>query len=234
LLRRTIQAGAVPVPAGEGLTPFLVHSEADPQSFDRHLLAASRRARRDWPSRYIFPPIEEFATEQLMRSPVRPSWLVAGALVLTLVAALGFTRGWHWASLALLLIASPLDLISERLAQLRLQPLPSTLLARRLLWPAGGLALLGLGWFESRHGGGWGAFACSIACAAFAEAHRLEGIGRANPPFDAWLFGWRSAIIAAVPFAVMGWWTGLIAFLAVYAAGSFFLVQHWVHRLQRD
>ena len=234
LLRRTIQAGAVPIPVGEGLTPFLVSAAADPQSFDRHLLVASRRARRDWPSRFVFPIVEEFATEQLMRSPVRPRWLVLGALLLTLAAALSFTRGWHWPALAMLLVACPLDLVAERLGQLRMQPLPTGLLARRLLWPAGGLALLALGWFEARHGGGWGAMASALAAAAFAEAQRLEGAGRAAPPFEAWLFGWRPAVLTAVPLAALDWWTAIPAVLAVYAAASFFLVQHWVHRVQRD
>lgn len=234
LLRRTIQAGAQAIPVGQGLTPFLVNPQADPQSFDRHLLLASRQARRDWPSRYVFPIIEEFATEQLMRSAVRPGWLVTGALLLTLAAALSFTRGWHWPALAMLLLASPLDLVAERLGQLRMQPLPTGLLTRRLLWPAGGLALLALGWFEARHGGGWGAMGAALTAAAFAEAQRLEGLGRPAPPFEAWLFGWRPAILAALPFAAMGWWTALTGFLALYAAVSFFLVQHWVHRLQRD
>jgi hypothetical protein len=234
LLRRTIQAGATPISVGEGLTPFLVNPQADPQSFDRHLLLASRRARRDWPSRYLFPLIEEFATEQLMRSPVRPRWLVTGALLLTLAAALSFTRGWHWQALAMLLIASPLDLVAERLGQLRMQPLPTGLLARRLLWPAGGLALLGLGWFEARHGGGWGAMVSALAAAAFAEAKRLEGLGRPPPPFETWLFGWRPAVLSALPFAVLGWWSAIPALLALYAAASFFLVQHWIHRVSRD
>lgn len=234
LLRRTIQAGAVPIPVSEGLTPFLVTQSADPQAFDRHLLLASRRARRDWPSRYVFPIVEDFSTEQLMRSPVRPSWLMTGALVLTLAAALSFTRGWHWPALAMLLIASPLDLVAERLSQLRMQPLPTGLWTRRLLWPAGGLALLGLGWFEARHGGGWGAMASALAAIAFAEAQRLEGLGRGALPFETWLFGWRPAVLAAVPFAAFGWWTALLPFLAVYAAASFFLVQHWVHRVQHN
>jgi hypothetical protein len=234
LLRRTIQAGAVQVPADEALAPFLAAPGSDPQAFDRHLLVASRQARRDWPSRYLFPIVEEFATEQLMRSPVRPAWLVLSALLMTLVAALCFSRGWHWPGLVLLLLASPIDLIAERLGQLRLQPLPTGLLARRLLWPAGGLALLALGWWESRHGGGWGAFASAVAAIAFAEAQRIEVSGRSAPPFETWLFGLRPAVVAALPFAAFGWWTGLIAFLALYACVSFFLSQHWVHRIQRD
>lgn len=229
LLRRTIQSGARLVPAGEGRTPFLAHSEAEPQAFDRHLLLASRKARRDWPSRFVLPPLEELATAQLMRTSVRPAWLVAGSLVLTLAAALAFTRGWHWPALAMLLVASPLDLIAERLATLRLRPLPGRLLSRRLLWPASGLALFGLGWFEALHGSGWGALVAALSGIAFAQAHRIEGRDR-ELPAEQWLFGRRQAIFLAIPFAVFGLWDALLGAIALYAAASFFIAQNWVHR----
>lgn len=233
LLRRTLQAGAIRVPAGDGATPFLAHADADPQNFDRHLLLASRTARRDWPSRYLLPLVEEFATEQLMRSPVRPEWLVRSALVLILLAALLFTRGYGWISLGLLLVASPLDLVAERLATLRLQPMPAGMVSRRLLWPAAGLALLGLSWFEFRHGGGWGALVSGLATGAFAQAMRIEQRGHAVPG-EQWLFGIRPAVFVAIPFAAAGWWSPLLGSLALYAATSFFLIQHIVHRIARD
>lgn len=233
LLRRTLQAGALHVPAGDGGTPFLAHAEADPQGFDRHLLVASRKARRDWPSRYLLPIVEEFATEQLMRSPVRPEWLIQGSLGLILLAAFLFTRGLAWPALALLLLASPLDIIGERLATLRMQPLPASMLSRRLLWPAAGLALLALSWFESRHGGGWGAMVAGLSAGAFAEAMRTERQGR-DIPGEHWLFGIRPAVFAAIPFAIAGWWSAALAALSLYGAVSFFVVQHVVHRLARD
>jgi hypothetical protein len=233
LLRRTIQAGALFIPAGGGVTPFLVHSGAEPQAFDRHLIQASRRIRRDWPSRYLLPLPEEFATEQLMGTPVRPAWLIAAALILMLAAAVAFVLSWPLAAIALLLLASPLDLIAERLAILRLRPLPAGLLTRRLLWPAAGLALLAIGWFEARDGSGWGAAVLALAAAAFAEAARVEARGR-DLPGETWLFGLRPAIFLTVPFALGGWWTAALAVLAVYAAGSFFLVQNRVHGAARD
>jgi hypothetical protein len=233
LLRRTIQGGASLVGAPPGLTPFLAHAEAEPQAFDRHLLVASRQARRDWPSRYLLPLVEEFATERLMSTAVRPAWLMVAALFLLLGGALSFTRGWHAVAIAMLLLATPLDLIAQRLATLRLQPQPPNLLTRRLLRPAAGLALLGLGWFEARHGSGWGAMVAALTAAAFAEALKLEAENRTLPA-EQWLFGWRPAIFLAVPFAVVGWWSALLGVLALYAAGSFFLVQNMVHRLARD
>lgn len=233
LLRRTIQAGALHVPAGEALTPYHAQRGGGPQEFDRSLLLASRQARPDWVARYLLPLPEEFATEQLMKSSVRPSWLVAAALVLTLGGAFAISRGYLWTGLGLLLASLPLDLIADRLAQLRLQPLPARLLTRRLLWPAAGLAWLALGWFLMRHGWTWGALSTAVAGLAFAEAQRVERHGR-EPPFSLWLFDRRPAILLAAVTALTGLWSLVLVVLAVYAAASFFLAQHWLHRLPRD
>ena len=232
LLRRTLQAGAAFLPVANGSTPFLAGVNSDPAAFDRYLLVTSRGARRDWPSRYLLPIPEEFATEQLMRTTIRPEWLIFAALALTVGAALVFTRGWLAAGLGMLLLAAPLDLIAERLSTLRMRPLSANMLSRRLLWPAHGLALLGLGWFEARHGSGWGAMVAALATIAFAEAQRIEQ-GAREIPGGHWLFSARAAVVLAIPFAIGGWWSALLAALALYAACSFFVVQHVVHRIAR-
>jgi hypothetical protein len=152
---------------------------------------------------------------------------------MSIVAAFCLTRGWNWAAVALLILSTPLDLVAQRLAMLRLQPLSPTMASRRLLWPAAGLALLALGWFESRHGSGWGAMVAAIAAAAFAEAARIERAGL-EVPGKTWLFSRRSAIWLALPFAVAGWWSAYLALIAGYAATSFFIVQHFRHRVERD
>ena len=234
LLRRAVQAGARRVPAGgEGGGAILADSADDLAGFERRLLTGSRRERRDWASRYLLPIAEEFATERLMESRIRPEWMVLAALALTLAAAFSFTRGWLWPGLALLVLSTPLDLVAGRLASLRLKPLPTNLLARRMLWPAAGLALLALGWWIANHGGGWGALVAALAAAAFAEAARIERAGSELPP-QLWLFSRRNAVISAIPFAMGGWWNALLAALAVYAAASFFVVQHLRHRIARD
>jgi hypothetical protein len=102
-----------------------------------------------------------------------------------------------------------------------------------MLWPAAGLALLGLGWFEARHGAGWGAMVAALAAAAFAEAMRIERRST-KPPGAVYLFSRRAAIWAAIPFALGGWWNLYLGLLALYAATSFFLAQHVHHRVARD
>jgi hypothetical protein len=229
LLRRTLQDGALRVPASSvGGDPLLAETAEDLQNFQRRLLIGSRGARPDWVSRYLLPPIEEFATEHLMETGVRPMWLMWGALVLTLGGALCFSRGWLGAGVALLIASTPLDLVASRLASLRLRPLPARLLSRIALWPAAGVALLAIGVWEMRHVSGWGALVTAAAGAAFAEAARIERSGIHDA--ELWLISRRSAIVLAIPFALAGAWTSYLAALLVYAALSFFIVQHVRHQ----
>jgi hypothetical protein len=226
LLRRTLQDGARRWPVGGDYAaePLLVERAEQLDDFQRTLLAGSREPRRDWASRYVLAPIEEFATEQLMETRVRPMWLVWAALTLTLGAAGAFSRGWLGTGLAMLVVATPLDIIAARLATLRLKPLPKRMLSRRLLWPFAGIAMLALGYWESRHGGGWGAIMAAFAAAAFAEAARLEGA--TGLPGEPWLLSRRNAILLAIPFAPFGAWTTYLIGLFGYAAASFFYLQH--------
>lgn len=228
LLRRTLQEGSVRVPAADfGGAPLLVEKAEDLEHFERKLFVASRGLRPDWVSRFLLPPIEEFATEHLMETSLRPPWLMWGALVLTLIGAFCFTRGWLGAGLILLLASTPLDLIANRLATLRLKPLPARLLSRVALWPAAGIALLALGWWETKHTG-WGALVSAIGAVAFSEAARIERTTiQENEP---WLFSRRSAIALAVPFAIAGAWTSYLVVLLAYAMLSFFIIQHVRHQ----
>lgn len=228
LLRRAIQHGARLVAAPEGLSPFLAASEDSNAAFERHLLDGSRQRRRDWPSRFILPPLEDFLTRRLMGAPVSPSALLWTALTMVLAAALLFTRGLPLWATGLLVLASPLDRLAERLAILRLRPLSRQSPGFRLLAPAHGLSLLGLAWFETNHGGGWGALVAAATAIAFAEAARVERKGRELGP-DLWLLSPRSAVFLSLPFALLGAWSALTVALAVYAAISFFIVQQLVH-----
>jgi hypothetical protein len=228
LLRRALQEGALRVAAMKtGGEPLLVEKAEDLEDFQRKLLANSRGLRPDWVSRFLLPAVEEFATERLMETGVRPIWLMWSALALILGGALCFGRGWLGAGLAMLIASMPLDLIANRLATLRLKPFPVRMLSRVALWPASGFALLVLGWWEMRHNTGWGAFISAIAAGAFAEATRIERT--TMPDGELWLVSRRSAILLAVPFALAGAWTSYLVGLLAYAAISFFIVQHVRH-----
>ncbi|MBA3834858.1 MAG: NTP transferase domain-containing protein [Sphingomonas sp.] len=234
LLRRSLQAGARTLPLNpEAGEPLLAESSADLEALERQLIVASRGSRSDWASRYILPLLEEFGTERLIETGVRPQSLVQLALLLTAGGAVAFASGWLATGLALLVISAPLDLIARRLAALRLKPMRARSLTRRLLWPAAGVALVALGWWQASHGSGWGAVFAAITGAALAEAGRVER-GKLDLPGGHWLLSRRNAILAAIPFAFAGAWTAYIVALAVYAAASFFLAQHVNHRLATE
>ena len=233
LLRRSLQAGARLQPVAAGHEPFLARNTAALDQFGRSLLAASRAKRTDLASRYVLPMIEDIATEKLMETGVRPHWLILVALALTVGAAFAFTRGWLWPAVGMLLLSTPLDLVARRLGILRLRPIPPKTYSQLLLWPAGGLALLALGWWETRHGAGWGALACAVSAAAFAQAYQVE---RAHTDLELppWVVSRRNAILLLVLFAIGGAWTGFLVAVLIYTAISFFFVQYLVHRLRSE
>ena len=229
LLRRVIQEGAVRVALNEDTgTPLLVDAPDQLPDFERAMISASRGARRDFTSRLLLAPIEDFATAKLIETAVRPLWLVWAAVALTIAAGAAFLKGWPAVAVGLLLLSAPLDLIAARLAVLRLRPLPTGLLSQRLLWPAAGVALIALGSWRMTTSG-WGALATALSAAAFAEAARIEA-PRVPMSGEIWLFSRRNAIVLAVPFGLVGAWSSYLALLALYAACSFFLLQNVRHR----
>jgi hypothetical protein len=228
LLRRTLQDGARRIALTDIRAPLLANTAGDLAGFQSRLLLASRGVRSDWASRYVLAPVEDFATERLMETAVRPAWLIWASLALTIVGALCFARGWLGAGLVALIAAAPLDLVASRLAMLRLRPLPSRLLSLRALWPISGLALLAIGWWEWRHGTGWGSAMTAVAAIGFAEAARIEAAGATEPGVP-WLFSRRNAVLAAIPFALAGAWTSYLVAMFAYAGVSFFILQHVRH-----
>jgi hypothetical protein len=234
LLRRTLQDGALLVPvAPDSGEPVLANSPEELSALDRQLIVSSRGSRRDWASRYVLPIVEEYATEALLTTSVKPERLIDAAVLITLAAVVAFATGWLWLGMALLVLSTPLDLVARRLAALRLRPLSPRSTMRRLLWPMAGLALFALGWWLSGHGAGWGAAYAALVAAAFAEAGRIER-QKTEFPGQIWLFSRRNAILGAVPFALLGAWTSAIVALSLYAAASFFFVQYVRHRLLPD
>ncbi|GAA4758977.1 hypothetical protein GCM10023264_29390 [Sphingomonas daechungensis] len=233
LLRRSLQAGARLQAATSGNEPLLARNSGALEQFERSLIAASRSERTDLASRYVLPPVEDFATEKLMETGVRAEWLLYLALALTVGAAFAFTRGWLWPAVITLVLSSPLDLVARRLGILRLRPIPPKTYSQLLLWPAGGLALIALSWWETRHGAGWGALVCALSAAAFAQAYQVERAHTdiALPP---WLVSRRNTIFLLLLFAIGQAWTGFLVAVLVYTSVSFFFVQYLVHRVRTE
>jgi hypothetical protein len=129
----------------------------------------------------------------------------------------------------MLIVSTPLDLVAIRLASLRLRPLPTRMASRTALWPASGIALAALGWWEMGRSGGWGPLLAAFVAGGFAEAARIERITMPTGG-ETWLFSRRNAVFAAIPFAAFGGWTSYLLATLLYAAASFFIVQHVRHK----
>jgi hypothetical protein len=151
---------------------------------------------------------------------------LAGVLLIVL-AGLAFARHWLGFGLGLLLLATPLDGIGERLALLRLQGTRGPTWWGALLpaLSAGILLLLAYILADAR---GWGCVALAGTIIAFVLALRIESAGR-DIPGKVWLAEPKGMTWLMLPFAVANLWgTGLTA-LAFYAGASFFWAQRHAH-----
>lgn len=235
LLRRAVQSGVRQVAArsspGEE-APVVAEVAADLHAAEARIVAGAGGARSDWASRYLLAPIERAATGLVMPTAVTPEWLNIAAATLTGLAALLFLKGWNAAGLLLLLLATPLDGVGDRLAALRLQPRRGLGWWNWLLPALSGAALLALGWSLGA-ARGWGCFVLAGAALAFVLALRGETAGTAIT--GAHLLAERKGMAwLMLPFAVAGLWVTGLAALAGYAAGSFFWAQRQVHGRKQD
>jgi hypothetical protein len=232
LLRRMLQSGARLWPIRDGeAEPILSQSREQLTALERELIKSSRGNRSDWASRYVLPLVEEVATEALVKSTVAPMRLMEAAVVLTLASGVCFFEGWRWPGLVILALTTPLDLIATRLSVLRLRPLPARSRVPKLLWPAAGVALLSLGWWQASNESGWAALYAAVATAALAQADRTER-GKLQIPGDIWLFSRRNAILAAIPLVAVTGWTGALVLLSFYAGVSLFVGQFVNHSIR--
>lgn len=231
LLRRVVQAGARQFSVRGELADThlsIVTGRADLIPVERQILEGAVAHRDSWVSRYLLAPAEQAATRVLMPTRVMPEWLRILAVGMTALAAFLFARDWLWLAGLLLLLATPLDDTADRLAILRMQGGGDRSWATYLLPYCAGAALLTL-CYSLAGVYGWGCIALGAATLAFLAALWIE-IGEREVDGMIFLAERKGMIWLMVPFALTGsWLSGLFA-LFLYAAGSFFLAQHQVHR----
>lgn len=231
LLRRAVQSGArqLAMRADSPEVPVVIaERQSDLALTQSRILDGSTGTREDWASRFLLAPLEASATRALMPTSLTPVWLYVGAGVLTGLAGILFFGGWLWMGAVMLLLATPLDGIAERLAALRLQAGGETSWPARLLPYLGGGALLALS-YHLAEAGGWGTLVIAIGTIAFLFALSVETRQRRLP--ERLFFAERKGMTwLMLPFAIAGAWVTGLAGLALYAAGSFFWAQHEVHR----
>jgi hypothetical protein len=143
------------------------------------------------------------------------------------LAGLAFSRHWLGFGLFLLLLATPLDGIADRLASLRLQGSrgPSWWGAVLPAIAAGVLLILASELAATR---GWGCVALAGTIVAFTVALRIEAAGR-EVPGSAWFAERKGMTWLMLPFAAANLWGVGLAALAFYAGASFFWAQRHAH-----
>ncbi len=233
LLRRAVQAHARQMAVKETGEDHLLVAErnADLDEAEARIIESVGAARGSWASR-LLAPVERAATGLLMSATITPGAIYFLGAAMTGLGAYLFARDWIWAGVLLLLLATPLDGIADRLAALRLQPRPGRGWWRFLLPALSGAALgtLSLSLSQTR---GWGCLALAAAALAFLVALDREARGRELPGQTA-LAERKGMTWLMLPFAIAGYWTIGLAALAAYAAGSFFWAQRHVHEAERQ
>lgn len=230
LLRRAVQAGARQLSVrgeAEDELPLLAENEDDLAELEAQIIAGAHVRRGDWVSRYLLGPLERAATRALMPTAVTPTAIGLAGTLLMLLAGLAFARQWLGFGLALMLLATPLDGIGERLASLRLQGErgPSWWGTLLPIVSAGVLLVLASTLAATR---GWGCVALAGTIVAFALALRAETQGR-ELPGRVWLAERKGMTWLMLPFAAANLWTTGLTLLACYAAASFFWAQRHAH-----
>lgn len=232
LLRRAVQADArmLAVRGDPGEAPLTIAERVeDLGDVHRRIVDRAASGRGDWISHYLLAPLERAATHLLMPTGATPLAVGLTAVLLTALGAAAFAWDYRWAGLALLLLATPLDGIADRLARLRLDPGIGQSWWAHLLPALAGAALLALG--ASVAGDGhWGTILLAASTILFLLAQRFE-IEERTVRFMAFLAERKGMVWLLLPFAVLGGWlSGLFALFA-YAVASFFWAQRAVHSL---
>jgi hypothetical protein len=228
LLRRAVQSGVRMLSVhGEGAELTIAERIADLAPVHRRIVDRAATGRGDWISQFLLSPLERAATHSLMGSNVTSAMIGFAATMLTALGAAAFVWHFRWLGLLLLLLATPLDGISERLARLRLEGGTGHSWWAHLLPVLAGAGFLALGLSLARNGD-WGALLLSAVTILFMLAQRFE-IEDSSPRGLIFLAERKGMTWLMLPFALAGaWLSGLFA-LAFYAAASFFWAQRAVH-----
>lgn len=228
LLRRAVQQGARQVRAEDGLV--VAERRGQLAQMEEWLIEGADSRSGSWAERWLLGPVERLAVARMMAGSLEAGWTGSAAALLSAAGALAFGFGILWLGLALVLLATPLEGIADRLGRIRMREKAEAAWWRHLLPVLAGAALLGLGY--ARMGpDGWGAILAAATTIAFLVALAFETEGR-EVPGRIFLAERRGMAWMLLPFALFDLWTAGLFFLLAYAAGSFFWAQRHVHGRQ--
>jgi len=224
LLRRALQAHARHL-AAEGPVAILDRLD-DATGLEARILASAPESRGGWLSR-LMAPIERALAHFLVPSPASPTLIGTAAALLTGLGAAAFGFRWFWTGLALMLLATPLDGVANRLGRVRMQEDQGRSWWSYLLPAFAGAGLLGLAYaLAASHG--WGMVLLGATTLAFLVALGIELEG-GSPPGASLLAERKGMIWLMLPFAAFGRWEFGLLFLFAYATASFFWAQRHAH-----
>jgi hypothetical protein len=230
LLRRAVQAGGRMLAVrsdSEFAQLNIAERAADLVAVHRSIVERAATGQGDWVSHYLLAPLERAATHGLMGTQLSPRLIGAAAVFLTGLGALVFVWHYLWLGLILLLLATPLDGIADRLARLRLENGIGQSWWCHLLPALSATALMTLALSLAR-GDGWGVLAVAGTTLLFVLAQRIE-IGGRRIKGQRFLAERKGMTWLLLPFAIPGYWLAGVGALAAYAAASFFWAQNRIH-----
>ncbi|MCJ8190082.1 hypothetical protein [Sphingomicrobium aestuariivivum] len=226
LLRRMVQARVALLPVSElgAEPPLRVATAADARPYEERLRQAARGDRRDWLSRYVLFPAEQWLSDRAAGWSIRPAlWQVMGLAALFLVMLALATGPWWTVMLAGLFALFP-DLVARQVARRRLQAEP---VHWRLYRRWAGAALLGALAFRVFPEWGWSAAGLAAVTMIFAMSGDLERRRRpVGERTGLWLFHWRPMLLVMMIGVAAGQPGYTLLLLALLSAASFL----YVHR----
>ena len=235
LLRAAAAAGSLRVELHVEPAAWRFVGEAGSASaITAQLMAESRPRRFGWPSRYLFALIEPRLVEALLPTRLTGRMLAVAGVLAGLAAALLFATGWLWAALVLAVLAPQISDAGAQLARLRLEP-PEDWFDSTYDFFVEPTWYLALAAWLADQGYGFGAWAMAAAAIAFRFAmirqsdfyRRLHGreLEAAEPRWAALAAGRDTVPWLLILAGIAGLWLAGLGAVAIYAAGSFFILQ---------
>jgi hypothetical protein len=226
LLRRAVQEQATRIEAARFL-PVHVGSAADLPAVDRAIAGGARAKRDGWPDRFIYPLIESLIIRPLLSRVGDAVWLAVAAALLAVAAAPLSWLGWFSGALGLLLLSGVVMSLGRQMGAIRLTAIPFAARLAQVRAAGAGLALLSLGWRLSDSGQwGWSLAAVTTIAIVAALYRNLALLRSLRTPVPHWLATVDGLSWAALPFALIGGWGGMLFGILFYAAASFSWAQH--------
>lgn len=227
VLRQAVQEGAERIRPESHDHIVVATSPNTLAGIDGALFAASRLGATDWPGEWIFPGIEHLVVPPLLENGTDaaiPGWVAAGCAV---AGGLALLWGLWLPGFLLLLLSGPAAAIARRMAAARLAESPIDHLVQQIRLGGATVGVIGLcQGLVAREGWGlWGVGALLILGIAATTTERRIVTLLPGPIPSRWIASLDGILWGMLPFALLAEWSSGLLAMAIYAVGSFLLLQ---------